>query len=598
MSNPNFTNFRDGIEIVPKTTSTVANQGQFDITLSDGKIHYHNGTISSPLVTEAGTATLTNKTIDISTNTVTNITNTNISASAAIDATKIANGSVSNTEFQFLDGATSNIQTQLNTLSGSGITSLTGDVSATGPGAAAATVNSVGGSSAANIHSAELLANAATSSNTASTIVKRDASKNFHLSGLQLDGSTSGTLTQNAADTTSSYTVKWPGSQGSVSQVLTNDGSGNLSWSTPASTGANTALSNLTSTSINQSLIPTTDATISLGTTSKRWDQLFTDSKIEVGVGTTLALRSSTTAPDGTTSAGLSEEDNLLPLSLTTASNSANNSTATTNILIESGNKTAGTGNSGNIIVQTGTSTGGSRGGITLNGNGITLNQISTPSNPSANFDKIYFKSNNLAYSLDSSGNENYIGYEQAVMILDEQSSAPSSPSAGHLKFYAKTDNLLYFKNPSGVENLLSSTAVKQRVFSSSSGAFTTTSSSPVSVTNMSVNVTNSGAALFKISFVTDGSGNNSRIGASILGGSTTAKGNYFIKRNGTVIGNYECGGVASSIQVYAPSSSIIVIDRTPDSGSNTYTLEASESDNGAGATAYFQYALMVVEEL
>lgn len=62
---------------------------------------------------------------------------------------------------------------------GNYITGLTGDVSATGPGSVASTVNSVGTSSAASVHSAELLANAATSSNTASTIVKRDASGNF-----------------------------------------------------------------------------------------------------------------------------------------------------------------------------------------------------------------------------------------------------------------------------------------------------------------------------------------------------------------------------------------------------------------------------------
>lgn len=43
----------------------------------------------------------------------------------------------------------------------------------------AMTVNSVGGSSASNINSAELLANAATSSNTSSTIVKRDVAGNF-----------------------------------------------------------------------------------------------------------------------------------------------------------------------------------------------------------------------------------------------------------------------------------------------------------------------------------------------------------------------------------------------------------------------------------
>lgn len=63
--------------------------------------------------------------------------------------------------------------------SGSAITKLSGDVSATGPGAVLSTVNSVGGSVASAVHSATLLANAATNANTASTIVKRDASGNF-----------------------------------------------------------------------------------------------------------------------------------------------------------------------------------------------------------------------------------------------------------------------------------------------------------------------------------------------------------------------------------------------------------------------------------
>lgn len=62
---------------------------------------------------------------------------------------------------------------------GNYITALTGDVSATGPGSVAATVNSVGGSSATNIHTAELAANAAASSNTPNTIVKRDGGGNF-----------------------------------------------------------------------------------------------------------------------------------------------------------------------------------------------------------------------------------------------------------------------------------------------------------------------------------------------------------------------------------------------------------------------------------
>lgn len=65
------------------------------------------------LVGETNNQTLTNKTIDVSNNTIINIENTNIKLSAAIDASKIANGSVSNTEFEYLNGVSSSIQTQI-----------------------------------------------------------------------------------------------------------------------------------------------------------------------------------------------------------------------------------------------------------------------------------------------------------------------------------------------------------------------------------------------------------------------------------------------------------------------------------------------------
>ncbi len=68
---------------------------------------------SDNLVSEEFTQTLTNKTIDADSNTISNIDNADIKAGAAIDATKIHNGSVDNTEFSHLDGVTSNIQTQI-----------------------------------------------------------------------------------------------------------------------------------------------------------------------------------------------------------------------------------------------------------------------------------------------------------------------------------------------------------------------------------------------------------------------------------------------------------------------------------------------------
>ena len=58
------------------------------------------------------TATLTNKSIDSDNNTITNIVNADIKAAAGIDASKMGSGDVSNTEFDYLDGVTSAIQTQ------------------------------------------------------------------------------------------------------------------------------------------------------------------------------------------------------------------------------------------------------------------------------------------------------------------------------------------------------------------------------------------------------------------------------------------------------------------------------------------------------
>lgn len=73
--------------------------------------------------------------------------------------------------------------------------------------------------------------------NTANENLTVDSSNNLNYSGpgiatngLILEGSTSGTFTQQANAVTTPYTVKWPAIQGTVGTVPTNDGSGNLTW--------------------------------------------------------------------------------------------------------------------------------------------------------------------------------------------------------------------------------------------------------------------------------------------------------------------------------------------------------------------------------
>jgi len=85
------------------------------------------------VVTVSHSQTLTNKSIDADLNTITNIDNNDIKSSAGIDATKLASGLVDNTEFGYLDGVTSLIQSQLDgkasvSLNNLGVTAINADL--------------------------------------------------------------------------------------------------------------------------------------------------------------------------------------------------------------------------------------------------------------------------------------------------------------------------------------------------------------------------------------------------------------------------------------------------------------------------------------
>ena len=88
-----------------------------DDTLASAKAikTYVDNNVSS--VSASSTTTFTNKTIDVDAtgNSITNLANANIKSAAAIDATKIADGSVTSAEFQYIGGLTSDAQTQIDT---------------------------------------------------------------------------------------------------------------------------------------------------------------------------------------------------------------------------------------------------------------------------------------------------------------------------------------------------------------------------------------------------------------------------------------------------------------------------------------------------
>jgi hypothetical protein len=75
-----FFKIKHGVNIKPETGSTVAAEGDLAANDTTNKLEYHNGSSASPVVTEAHTATLTNKTLVAASNTITTAASGNLSA--------------------------------------------------------------------------------------------------------------------------------------------------------------------------------------------------------------------------------------------------------------------------------------------------------------------------------------------------------------------------------------------------------------------------------------------------------------------------------------------------------------------------------------
>lgn len=84
-----FRKFLNGLNIVPKTPLTGNSQGDLEVDSVSGNLFYHNGITSSALTTESSSNVLINKTIDADLNTITNIDNNEIKASAGIVYSKL-----------------------------------------------------------------------------------------------------------------------------------------------------------------------------------------------------------------------------------------------------------------------------------------------------------------------------------------------------------------------------------------------------------------------------------------------------------------------------------------------------------------------------
>lgn len=180
-----------------------------------------------------------------------------------------------------------------------------------------------------------------------------------------------------------------PPQDGQAGKFLTTDGS-NASWATTGGGGgADTALDNLTTTSINQSLLFDTDMTYDIGSDTIRPTNVFAGNlRKGTADGSSFLIRTDTTTAPGTPSDSIT----ILTGTVTGANSNSGNITALTGTVVvgdgNSGNQSLGTGNiangngsSGNVTSFTGailsTGGGGSSGNQSIVTGGITDNTSS-----------------------------------------------------------------------------------------------------------------------------------------------------------------------------------------------------------------------------
>lgn len=237
---------------------------------------------------------------------------TSIMLASGISATKIADGSVGNAQYQYLGGVTSDIQTQINGKQATGnyITGITGDLVATGPGSVASTIqaNAVTFSKIQNIPTNTLLGRSTAGSGNVENITV-GSGLNLSSGTLSATGGTVTTLSVATANgmagtvanptTTPQITLSVP-----TTGVLKSDGT-SLSTAIPGTdyltpTDDGSGLTNLTAANIGAGTAPI-DITGSSGTTGTINGQVVQGTNITItGTGTTgspLVINSTASAP-------------------------------------------------------------------------------------------------------------------------------------------------------------------------------------------------------------------------------------------------------------------------------------------------------------
>lgn len=218
----------------------------------------------------------------------------------------------------------------------------------------------------------------------------------------------------------------------------------------------------------------------------------------------------------------------------------------------------------------------------------ITGAQIATPSNPVASKNKLYFKSDNNLYSLNSGGSETQISGTGLINPMTTQGDmiVGGAVAGAATRLPGGTTGQILTYDTSATNKV--KWADKNFALSSSCGSFSTTSGSFVDITNLTATLVCTGRPVM-IALVPDGTTNQSFWFHNTSGNGINVQ---IVKDGATVIANTI---VQVNVANVFMTNSWHVLD-VPTAASHTYKAQAKITSGGAGSGSVVFYKLLVYE--